>query len=226
VGVLSLVLAMLCWLIVRDRPEQEAGAHDGTHKFDRTLLLNSLLSVVRNRSTWPAILVNTGVCGAFFTFAGLWTVPYLMQMHEMSRLVAASHLLLWFGGFAVGCLLLGTLSDRLGRRKPVIIVASHLYSLVWLWLLSGIRLPVEFSYAMFAVLGVATSGFSLTWACAKEVNPPMLSGMSTSVTNMGSFLAAALFQPLVGWVMDLGWRGEMVSGVRVTTWPPGEEGWG
>lgn len=215
VGALSLILAVACWLIVRDRPEQNVAAQGAAPKFDRTVLINSLLSVVRNRATWPAILVNTGTCGAFFTFAGLWTVPYLMQVHAMSRPVAASHLSLWFGGFAVGCLLLGTLSDRLGQRKPVIIVASHVYGLVWLWLLSGIQLPVELSYAMFVLLGVATSGFSLTWACAKEVNPPMLSGMSTSVTNMGSFLAAALFQPLVGWVMDLGWKGEMVAGARV-----------
>lgn len=215
VGVLSLILAALCWLIVRDRPEQVGGVPAVAPRFDRTVLFNSLLSVVRNRATWPAILVNTGTCGAFFTFAGLWTVPYLMQVHDMARPVAASHLSLWFGGFAVGCLLLGTLSDRLGRRKPVIIVASHLYAVVWLWLLSGVRLPIEFSYAMFGLLGVATAGFSLTWACAKEVNPPLLSGMSTSVTNMGSFLAAALCQPLVGWVMDLGWRGEMVAGARV-----------
>ena len=215
IGALSLVLAALCWLIVRDRPEQDAAAPSAAPRFDRTVLFNSLLSVVRNRATWPAILVNTGLCGAFFTFAGLWTVPYLMQVHEMARPVAASHLSLWFGGFAVGCLLLGTLSDRLGRRKPVIIVASHIYGAIWLLLLAGVRMPVEVSYALFAVLGLATASFSLTWACAKEVNPPMLSGMSTSVTNMGSFLAAALFQPIVGWVMDLGWKGEMVAGARV-----------
>jgi predicted MFS family arabinose efflux permease len=215
VGVLSLVLSALCWLLVRDRPETASGQPGNAPRFDRTVLFNSLLSVVRNRATWPAILVNTGLCGAFFTFAGLWTVPYLMQVHEMSRPVAASHLSLWFGGFAVGCLLLGTLSDRLARRKPVIIVASHCYGAVWLLLLSGVRLPLELSYSLFALFGVVTAGFSLTWACAKEVNPPMLSGMSTSVTNMGSFLAAALFQPLVGWVMDLGWKGEMVAGARV-----------
>ena len=196
-------------------PEAEGAAPMAAPRFDRTVLFNSLLSVVRNRATWPAILVNTGLCGAFFTFAGLWTVPYLMQVHDMPRPVAASHLSLWFGGFAVGCLLLGTLSDRLGRRKPVIIVASHIYGAIWLLLLAGVRMPVEVSYALFAVLGLATASFSLTWACAKEVNPPMLSGMSTSVTNMGSFLAAALFQPIVGWVMDLGWKGEMVVGARV-----------
>src|SRR5574343_1340591 len=215
VGVVSLVLAALCWLVVRDRPDQPDGSATAAPKFDRTVLFNSLLSVVRNRATWPAILVNTGLCGAFFTFAGLWTVPYLMQVHGMTRPVAASHLSLWFGGFAVGCLLLGTLSDRLGRRKPVIIVASHLYVAIWLLLLAGVRLPVELSYALFAVLGVTTAGFSLTWACAKEVNPPMLSGMSTSVTNMGSFLAAALLQPLVGWLMDQGWHGETLNGARI-----------
>ena len=214
VGVLSLLIAALCWVLVRDRAEPSAAAQPAP-KFDRTALFGALLSVVRNRSTWPAILVNTGTCGAFFTFAGLWTVPYLIQVHGMERSVAASHLSLWFGGFAVGCFFIGTLSDRLGRRKPVIIGATHIYALIWLILWSGIGMPLSVSYVLFGLLGIVTAGFTLTWACAKEVNPPMLSGMSTSVTNMGSFAAAAVLQPVVGWVMDLAWRGEMVAGARV-----------
>jgi NhaP-type Na+/H+ and K+/H+ antiporter len=77
---------------------------------------------------------------------------------------------------------------------------------------------------LFVVLGVLTSGFSLTWACAKEVNAPKLSGMSTSVANMGGFLTAALMQPFVGWVMDLSWTGSLLNGARtyeVSTWQNG-----
>ncbi len=213
VGIASLVLGALCWLIVRDAPAS-AEAAPKPH-FDRTVILSSLLSVVKNRDTWPAILVNTGMSGAFFTFAGLWATPYLMQVHGMARSVATTHLSLWFGGFAVGCLFIGGLSDRLGRRKPVLIAASHLYGSIWLIWLSCMTMPVSVSYALFALMGLSTAGFSLTWACSKEVNPPMLSGMSTSVANMGGFLAGALLQPFVGWVMDLGWKGEMVSGARV-----------
>jgi predicted MFS family arabinose efflux permease len=212
-GFVSLVLAAACWLVVRDRPDAAAGNAPAV-KFDRTSLINSLLAVVKNRATWPAVLVNTGTCGAFFTFAGLWTVPFLMQVHGLSRPAAASHLSLWFGGFAVGCFFIGTLSDRLGRRKPVLIAATHVFAAIWLVLLSGMTLPEWASYTLFALLGLSTAGFSLTWACAKEVNPPLLSGMSTSVANMGGFLAGALLQPLVGWVMDLGWRGEMLNGAR------------
>jgi hypothetical protein len=40
--------------------------------------------------------------------------------------------------------------------------------------------------------------------------------MSTSVTNMGGFLAAAILQPLVGWVMDQHWQGGLsASGTRL-----------
>ena len=222
IGVVSLVLAVACWIIVRDRPD--TGSAAATPRFDRTVVLSGLLAVLRNRATWPAIVVNTGMAGAFFTFGGLWASPYLVQVHGMARQVASAHLSLWFGGFAVGCFFIGTLSDRIGRRKPVLIATSHVYAAIWLAWLSGAAMPPWLSYALFAVMGLVTAGFSLTWACAKEVNPPLLSGMSTSIANIGGFLAGALLQPLVGWVMDLGWKGAMLNGSRfyvLDTWRGG-----
>jgi MFS family permease len=125
---------------------------------------------------------------------------------------------LYFAGFALGCVFIGMLSDRLGKRKPVLIISSHLFVLIWLLLLSGATLPLAASYVLFTVMGVTTASFTLTWACAKELNPPLLSGMSTSVTNMGGFLSAALLQPLVGWVMDRHWQGGLTSsGARLYT---------
>lgn len=212
IGAVSLVLAAACWLIVRDRPD--AGGAAATPRFDRTVVLGGLLAVLKNRATWPAIVVNTGMAGAFFTFGGLWATPYLVQVHGMARPAASAHLSLWFGGFAAGCFFIGTLSDRIGRRKPVVIATSHLYAAIWLIWLSGATMPPALSYALFAVMGLVTAGFSLTWACSKEVNPPLLSGMSTSIANIGGFLAGALLQPLVGWVMDLGWKGAMLNGSR------------
>src|SRR5574343_2064761 len=51
VGALSLVLAALCWFIVRDRPKSAYGPAGNAPRFDLTVLFNSLLSVVRNRDT-------------------------------------------------------------------------------------------------------------------------------------------------------------------------------
>jgi len=228
VGFISLALGVLCWLLVRDRPEPAAGTTAGSApgqaKFDRTVILTGLLRVVKNRATWPAAFVNGGLSGSFFAFGGLWATPFLTQGLGMTRDTATAHLSLYFAGFAVGCLLVGTISDRLRRRKPVIIASSLVYSAIWLVWLSGAALPLAVTYTLFGLMGIMTASFTLSWACAKEVNPPALSGMSTSVANMGGFLMGALLQPAVGKIMDLRWDGAMLNGVRLYT--PEDYRWG
>ncbi len=221
-AVVSLLLGFGCWWLLGEsgavKSRSLSGSSADKPRFDRTVVLAGLLLVLRNRDTWPVACVNFGICGSFFAFAGLWATPFLTQVHAMTRSVAANHVSLYFVGFALGCAFVGTLSDRLGRRKPVLVASSHLYALIWLVWLSGRALPLGLSYALFALMGLVTASFTLTWACAKEVNPPLLSGMSTSVTNMGGFLAAAILQPMVGWVMDWNWQGGLTeSGARFYT---------
>ncbi len=206
----SLMIAVGSWLLIREN----LPAASGGPRFDRTVILSALAGVLKNRATWPPVVVNFGLTGSFFTFGGLWLTPYLINIHGMSSVTAAGHLSLYFAGFAVGCLGVGSLSDRLGRRKPVLFGSGVVICGFWALLLSATPMPLWSSHVVFGAMGVATAGFVLTWACAKEVNPPQLSGMSTSVTNMGGFLAAALIQPAVGFVMDLGWDGTVIDGVR------------
>jgi len=224
VGLLSLLLATLAWALVRDRPVTQGHAVSPTPTFDRTVILTGLLRVLKNRATWPAAFVNAGLSGSFFAFGGLWATPFLTQGLGMSRATATAHLSLYFAGFAIGCLIVGTLSDRLRRRKPVILVSSHIYGAIWLVWLSGVVLPLTATYLLFALMGLVTASFTLSWACAKEVNPPALSGMSTSVANMGGFLAGALLQPAVGWIMDQRWAGLLDNGVRI--YAPEDYRWG
>ena len=224
VGVVSLLLAAVSWILVRDRPGDATGAVAPAPTFDRTVILGGLLRVLKNRATWPAAALNFGISGSFFAFGGLWATPFLVQGLGMSRATATAHVSLYFAGFAIGCLVVGSLSDRLRRRKPVIIVSSHLLGLIWLAWLSGMALPPAASYGLFALMGLTTASFTLSWACAKEVNPPALSGMSTAVTNMGGFLSGALLQPAVGWIMDQRWSGAMAAGVRL--YAPEDYRWG
>ncbi|MBK7356403.1 MFS transporter [Propionivibrio sp.] len=211
IACVSLLLGVACWVLVRDRQESTPAGGIRKPHFDRTVVFTGLLQVVRNRATWPAAWINLGVSGSFFAFGGLWATPFLVEAHGMTRNVAASHVSVYFTSFALACVGVGALSDRLGKRKPVLVVGTHLYALTWLIWLSGVALPLYASYAVFVLMGVLTASFTLTWACAKEVNPPLLSGMSTSVTNMGGFLAGAILQPLFGWAMDLHWSGGLSS---------------
>jgi len=224
VGIVSLLLGALAWLFVRDQPPGEGGAAAPAPRVDRTVILTGLLAVVKNRATWPAVFVNTGLSGSFFAFGGLWAMPFLTQAIGMSRDLASAHLSVYFAGFAFGCLAIGTLSDRMRRRKPVVILSSAILALIWPVWLSGLAMPPAATILLFGLMGLMTASFTLSWACAKEVNPPQLSGMSTSVANMGGFLMGALLQPAVGWIMDQRWNGALVDGVR--RYAPEDYRWG
>ena len=208
VGLLTLVLAAASWWLIRDHPGEvglpslrelhgeEAHARREGHWWD------GLVIVLRNRATWPGFWVNLGLAGAFFAFAGLWAVPLLRDAYGMSRATATVHTSLMLAGFALGALTLGALSDRLGRRRPVLIGAGIIHLASWLPLLVNAALPAGYSHALFFVMGLSAAGFTLSWACVKEVNPHALSGMATSVANTGAFLGAGILQPLVGYALD------------------------
>jgi sugar phosphate permease len=208
VGIASLFLAALSWWYVRNHPG-EAGLPslrelDGkeSHPAHQGHWYDGLLVVMKNRATWPGLWVNMGLAGTLFAFGGLWAVPFLRDVYGMDRAVATDHTTLLLAGFAIGAFFIGTLSDRLGRRKPVMFAGALVYSLCWLPLLLGMQMGSVASHTLFFVMGLAAPSFTLSWACAKEVNPPALSGMATSVVNVGAFLGTAILQPLVGWAID------------------------
>ena len=206
-AVLSMALAVATWLIVRDRPEDRGlaavnpiPAPPGGHLH----WTEALRQVLANPATWPGFFVNIGIAGSFLAWAGLWAVPYLQDVHGMSRVAAAQHASLFLLGVAVGALGIGVLSDRLGNRRGVMQVYAFLYALSWLPWLLGLRFPLWGSYAWFLLMGLLAPAFVLTWTVAKEVNRPEHAGMATSVVNVGIFLGTGILQPLIGWLLDRG----------------------
>ncbi|MBP9713244.1 MAG: MFS transporter [Sterolibacterium sp.] len=216
-GLLSLLIGTLCLLYIKE-PPHSTPARMG--RMDRTAALSGLQQVLGNRATWPGFFVNCGMAASFFSFAGLWAGPYFTQALGMTREQAAAHVSLYFIGYALGALLLGTLSDRLGRRKPLIVGGSLLHLAGWLVWLYAPPSSSGWSQLLCVAMGFFTASYTLTWACAKEVNPPLLSGMATSVVNVGVFLGPALLQPLTGWALDQHWQlsqGITLNGMRVYT---------
>lgn len=220
-GGLSLVLAILVWIFVRNRP-QDVGLPSmrelegkSSHAAIQGHWLTGLLEVVRNRDTWLAFMTSFGQGGMFFTFAGLWAGPFMRDIYGLSRSSAANHATMLLIGFAAGSMLIGILSDRLGRRRPALLIYFVGCLAAWLPIQMAWPLPLWGSLPLFFCIGFLATGYTITLASAKELNHPALSGMATGVVNTGTFLGAAVLQPLVGWMMDRGWTGQLAAGARV-----------
>ncbi len=222
-GVLSFVIALLSYWKIPTLPRT-------TSRLSLSILWREMIRpVVANRATWPGFFANLGLAGAHFSFAGLWAAPYFTQYFGYSKNQVGSLISIYFVGFAVGAVLWGQLSDRIKKRRIVLRSGAFLHVAAW-WVLAANVIPVDATYSFLAivilcaVLGISAASFTLHWACAKEVNPPQLSGMATSVVNVGIFLGVALQQPLIGWIVELSWNGQVIEGVRyysATDWQHG-----
>lgn len=218
-GVFSLLLAGLTFLLVRNRPE-EAGFPpvQPLSTTPRHHWWHELRAVLATRDVWPGFWVNFGVTGSLLAFAGLWGVPLMRDVHGLSRGEASVYTTAALAGFALGAFAMGALSDRMGRRKPVVVGAALMSLACWLGLMLLPWQAGASGLALYAALGLAAGGFVVTYAAAKEVVPPANAGMAIALVNTGLFLGAAIMQPLFGWMADLAWDGRLVDGVRVYPW--------
>jgi sugar phosphate permease len=173
--------------------------------------------ILRNKYTWPGFFGFAGIYGTIMAFSGIWGVPYLMQIYDMTRTEAANYMMIFAVGNIVGQPLVGFISDRMGSRKLPYVISAAVLLLVWLvmtfW--NGGKPPVGMLAPLMFVLALAGSGFILTWACAKEVNPPSVAGTAMGTVNSAGFIGGAILQPLFGWALDLRWQGAILDGAKV-----------
>jgi MFS family permease len=92
-GAVTVALCIATWLRVRDDPVERGyashfqgvhGAHEGTS------LWRGLMEVLSYRNVWILTAVPIGFSGAVLTFAGLWGVPFLRQVHGLDPKTAAA----------------------------------------------------------------------------------------------------------------------------------------
>jgi MFS family permease len=125
-----------------------------------------------------------------------WGVSFFQKDRGLSYHNAVTTASLITMGWVVGCPVLGWLSDRFGRRKPVLfigIIAMIVMMLQMIFLPT--ILPVSISCFFF---GFGSGAAMIPYSIIKEVNPDEVKGSATGAMNFMTFGASALIGPIFG----------------------------
>src|SRR5262245_19575743 len=214
-GVAGLLLGLLLFLLI---PRTEGAARSPAWARDA---VRSLGLVFRN----PQSILCGVISGLLFLpttiFDMVWGVRYLQEARGMEYSVAAMRSATVPFGWIIGCPLLGFVSDRIGRRKPVILAGGLVLLGCLAWILYG---PADAlpPYTLGLVAGIASGAAMLPYTVIKDANPPELGGTATGVVNFLNFTFSALLGPVFGWLLATVAGGDETRGLEhyQTTFQP------
>src|SRR5580693_9983004 len=190
VGLGALILANAVLLYVAT-PREQLGLVQGGG-------FGSLLTPYKVVFSNPQSYLCGAVAGLLFapTTIGdmIWGVAAFqkdLQLSYHNAVVTASMVPL---GWVVGCPLVGWLSDRIGRRKPVIIGSAVVMILAALQIAFK-PLPLSAKVGMF-IFGVGSGAAMIPYSIIKEVNPDNVKGSATGGINFLVFGITAFLGPV------------------------------
>jgi sugar phosphate permease len=210
IGVLTLLVSVLVWLVVRDTPEQS-----GFQPLNRCVtanceekkigMLNGILMVLKDRQFWPMAVCSFFSSLVSLSFTGLWGGPFLMHVYGMSRTQVGAVLSVMAIGIIVGAPVMSWLSNRVFHSRKKVLILSQLGGLCIFAPLafftgefSKILLYLWCFFYSFSMSGMVVVGYSVI----KDLFPIQISGTATGTLNIFPFAGTALGQPLIGWYLD------------------------
>ena len=133
-------------------------------------------------------------------FDMVWGVRYLQEAHGFEYGSAVMRSATVPLGWMIGCPLLGWISDRIGRRRPVIAAGGLVLLGCLAWILYG---PTDVlpPYLLGLTAGIASGAAMVPYTVIKEANPPNVGGTATGVVNFLNFTFSALLGPVFGAIL-------------------------
>jgi MFS family permease len=207
---LMILLSAFVAILVRDRVKPM------TSMAKKTLMrspCSGLMEVLKNPQSWWNALFAGLLFAPTAALAELWGVKFFRQTYHLSNQIAAMGIGLIFIGWTLGGPLTGWISDKIKRRK-IILILSACFSLLFASLVILLpNLPLSILFSLLFLYGLANTGVATAYAVASEINPQSIAGTSVAFANMASVIIGAGFQPLIGWLLERKWDGAMVDGL-------------
>ncbi|WP_133130886.1 MFS transporter [Legionella yabuuchiae] len=205
IAFLFILLAGLLYQFVQDRPAKKANRIKDEHKIS---IAESLRIILTHKQAWINALYAGFLFGPTAVIGESIGPAYLQYGRGLTAHAAAFATGLIFIGWGIGGPLSGWLSDKMGRRKPIMIVSAIFGMVLTTAYVFSPEMNKTMAYLLFFAFGLTNTGVAIAYAVSTELHERKVIGTSIAFTNMISIFVGASLQPLVGKMVDL------ISGTR------------
>lgn len=184
--------------------------NDCSNKEKRSVsVVKEVLNIMKNNQIIIASIVTGLMYLPCCTFAELWAVPYFMKKFNITNEVASIASSALFLGIALGSILMAYVANYIKNFNSTLKYSALVCGILFMIILYT---PISFYISLLVVftIGLLTGAQPIGFTCAKNNSVPELSGTTLAFTNCIVMLLGSIFQPLVGYLLDV-FRGNVVN---------------
>ena len=203
IAVINLILTLLFFVIVRDRPPQN-NTDSPTATMDIHQAFGNLRRLLARKDFWIISFGTFARYGIFAAFQALWAGPYLMEVMGYSARTTGNLILLLNVGMILGAPCWGTVSDRLFNTRKWIIVTGSASILLTIIILAVIPpgIPMPVLSVLFFCFGFFNATGLLMYPHIKELVPLEMAGAAMTGINFFTMIGPAVFLQGLGILMQ------------------------
>ncbi len=201
----GIILSAIVIILVRNRPKDlnNAAANEMQTPINIGQLLSALRLIFTNGQMWLIGIIGCLLYLPSSVFLDLWGIPYLKAVYQLTPEQAVQISSYTFYGWIISGPIIGMLSDKIKRRRMPLTVTGFFAAVLLCVVFYVPGLTLSGLYTIFFMIGFCCGAHPLCFALGKESNPIQISGTAVAVTNMLIMAGGAIFQPVVGKLLDL-----------------------
>jgi MFS family permease len=213
----GIVLAVILFWLLRDRRPKPHPDIIEIPKVTFRDVLTGLIYFLTKKQFWINGLIGCLLYLTLSAFAEVWGIPFVHQAYSVSLDLAARAVSITFFGWIIGGPLMGIISDKIRRRRPVLMIGSILAAISISFAIYGSHWSISMLDFFFFLFGFFASVQVLVFAVGRETSDPKVAGTAIAFTNMIVMLGGMVFQPLIGKLLDMHASGLIVNHVHIYT---------
>lgn len=208
VALLSLVPIIIAILLIYSMKSNTISV-----KEKKTSFIKEAVQVIKNKNNWIISLYGTSLWTAFYIFASLWGIQYMVLKYHFSVTHASLLMSICWIGSGIGSVLTGIIARYFSKKSCLILLS--IVGFISFTIILSTHLSTSLLSILLFIFGISSGGQAFCFALLTEHNNHEMIGTAAGFLNTIIMLGTMIFDPIIGWMIKLSWDGKLENGTPI-----------
>ncbi len=214
-AMIGLLILILTIFFVKDEPLINKLTNENNIKTSNYKLFFIIKNVIKRKTNWYIGIFTSFLNMPLFLLGSMVGGLYLEHIYHYNIIEGSTITAMLYWGMLIGCPIFGYIAGISKHKLKIMLLGAFIYLiaislLIWLNALSKIQL-----YLIFFFIGFGVSAQNISFSLIENFNSKDEVGIAEALHSIFIMFGGAVFQPLLGLILDLNWEGKIENGIRM-----------